>query len=68
MSTAVIRGEHMDESTFDIDSAQIAEASARFPAHRLARRHAEPDTDVSYLETAPSAEFGRHAWDECGHL
>ena len=58
----------MDDSTFEIDSAQIAEASARFPAHRLAPRHAKPNADVSYLETAPSAEFGRHAWDEGGHL
>jgi hypothetical protein len=58
----------MDESSFEIDSAQIAEASARFPAHRLAPRHASPHADVSYLETAPSAEFGRHAWDEAGHL
>ena len=58
----------MDESTFEIDSTQIAEASARFPAHRLATRHAKPNADVSYLETAPSAEFGRHAWDEGGHL
>jgi hypothetical protein len=58
----------MDESTFEIDAAQVAEGSARFPAHRLAPRQAKPDTDVSYLQTAPSAEFGRHAWDECGHL
>ena len=58
----------MDESTFEIDSDQVAETSARFPAHRLAPRHAKPDTDVTYLETAPSAEFGRHAWDEGGHL
>jgi hypothetical protein len=58
----------MDESAFDIDATQIAEASARFPAHRLAPRLAKPDADVSYLENAPSAEFGRHAWDECGHL
>jgi hypothetical protein len=58
----------MDESSFEIDSAQVAEASARFPAHRLAPGQAQPDTDISYLETAPSAEFGRHAWDECGHL
>ena len=58
----------MDETTFEIDSAQIAEASALFPAHRLAPRHAHPNADVSYLQTAPSAEFGRHAWDECGHL
>ncbi len=58
----------MDESTFEIDSEQVAETSARFPAHRLAPRHAKPDTDVTYLETAASAEFGRHAWDEGGHL
>jgi hypothetical protein len=58
----------MDESSFDIDAAQVAETSARFPARRLAPRHAKPDTDVTYLETAPSAEYGRHAWDEGGHL
>ena len=58
----------MDESSFEIDSTHVAEVSARFPARRLAPRHAKPDSDISYLETAPSAEFGRHAWDECGHL
>jgi hypothetical protein len=56
----------MDESSFDIDSAQVAEASARFPAHRLVRPYATPDADLSYL--AGSAEFGRHAWDEAGHI
>ncbi|MEV7396670.1 hypothetical protein [Aeromicrobium sp. NPDC092404] len=58
----------MDESAFDIDTKQVAETSARFPAHRLAPRHAKPYTDVTYLEDSPSAEFGRHAWDEAGHL
>lgn len=58
----------MDESSFDIDSTQVAEASARFPAHRLSPRHAVPRSDVTYLETTPGAEFGRHAWDEAGHL
>ena len=57
----------MDESSFEIDSAQVAETSTQFPARRLAPRRAKPDTDMSYLG-APSAEFGRHAWDECGHL
>jgi hypothetical protein len=56
----------MDESSFDIDSAQAAEVSARFPAHRLDRPHAKPNADLSYL--AGSAEFGRHAWDEGGQL
>ncbi|WP_162891245.1 hypothetical protein [Aeromicrobium sp. A1-2] len=58
----------MDESSFEIDSAQIAEASRRFPAHRLAPRHPGARADVSYLATTPGAEFGRHAWDEAGHL
>ena len=58
----------MDESTFDIDPTQVARPRPRFPAHRLAPRHAKPDSDVSYLDNAPSAEYGRHAWDEGGHL
>ena len=58
----------MDESSFEIDSAQVAETSARFPARRLPPSHANPDADVTYLDTAPSAEYGRHAWDEAGHL
>ncbi len=58
----------MDESSFEIDSTQVAAASARFPAHRLVPRHAKPDADVSYLTTSASAEFGRHAWDEAGHF
>jgi hypothetical protein len=58
----------MDESTFDWEIAQLAEASRRFPAHRLHPPVAHPRVDVSYLRTAPSAEFGRHAWDEGGHF
>lgn len=54
----------MDESSFEIDPVQLAEASRRFPAHRgTAAVHAHPG-DLSYLTTAP--EFGRHAWDEGG--
>lgn len=56
----------MDETTFDIDSRQLAEASHRFPARRLPQRDARPAADFSYL-AAPAAEFGRHAWDEGGH-
>lgn len=58
----------MDESTFDIDPQQLAEASQRFPSHRRATQEGHPDSDVSYLTTASSAHFGRHAWDEGGHL
>ncbi len=58
----------MDESSFEIDAKQVAEASARFPARRQAYSDAKPDRDVSYLGSAPGAEFGRHAWDEAGHL
>lgn len=57
----------MDESSFEIDSTQLAEASRRFPVQRLAPSAPHPDSDLSYLAT-PSAEFGRHAWDEAGHL
>lgn len=56
----------MDESSFEIDSRQLAEASLRFPAHRLSPVDAHPVSDVSYLAQAP--EFGSHAWDEAGHL
>ncbi len=58
----------MDESTFEIDTTQLAEASRLFPAHRVAHRVPSPTGDVSYLAAAPGAEFGRHAWDEGGHL
>lgn len=57
----------MDETTFDWEIAQLAEASRRFPAHRLHPPVVHPHVDVSYLR-APNAEFGRHAWDEGGHL
>lgn len=57
----------MDESSFDIDSTQLAEASRRFTSDRLVPSAAHPHSDVSYL-AAPAAEFGRHAWDEGGHL
>ena len=59
----------MDETTFEFEAAQLVEASRRFPAHRRTMPPvAHPDIDVGYLRTAPSAEFGRHAWDEGGHL
>ena len=58
----------MDESSFEIDSGQLAEASRRFPAHRLEHASPRPVSDVSYLAVAPGVEFGRHAWDEGGHL
>lgn len=57
----------MDESSFEIDSTQLAEASRRFPVHRLEPPAPHPDSDLSYLAT-PAAEFGRHAWDEAGHF
>ena len=57
----------MDESSFEIDSATLAEASRRFPAHRLATTRAHPDPDVTYLAVDAGGEFGRHAWDEGGH-
>ena len=57
----------MDETSFDIDSAQLAEASRLFPAHRLAPPSPHADGDLSYL-SSPGVEFARHAWDEAGHL
>ncbi|MGA8851274.1 MAG: hypothetical protein WB508_06095 [Aeromicrobium sp.] len=56
----------MDETTFDIDKTHLAEASRRFPADRLAAAVPHPRSDMSYL-ASPTAEFGRHAWDESGH-
>lgn len=58
----------MDESSFDIDSAHLAEASRRFPAHRLQQADARAVGDVSYLASAPGGDFLHHAWDEAGHL
>jgi hypothetical protein len=57
----------MDETTFEYEAAQLAEASRRFPAHRRAMPVVHPESDFGYLRTAPSAEFGRHVWDEGGH-
>ncbi|MBC7630604.1 hypothetical protein [Aeromicrobium sp.] len=57
----------MDESSFEIDSASLAEAYRRFPAHRLSAPSAHPDPDVTYLATDTGAEFGCHVWDEGGH-
>ncbi len=56
----------MDEAMFEVDGAKLAEASRRFPAHRRDVHVGHPVSDLDYL-TAPSAEFGRHAWDEGGH-
>ncbi len=56
----------MDESSFDIDPAQLHEAALRFPAHRLHSSDARSGNDVSYLASASA--FGRHAWDEAGHI
>lgn len=58
----------MDEASFEIDQQQLAESARRFPAHRHMRPVAHPSADMSYLASSPSAEFGSHAWDECGHL
>lgn len=56
----------MDENAFDVDPAHLGEASRRFPPRRTSRRTQRPRADLSCL-SAPSAEFGRHAWDEAGH-
>ena len=57
----------MDETDFVFEPVQLADVSRRFPAHRREIPVGHPVADVSYL-TAPSAEFGRHAWDEGGHF
>jgi hypothetical protein len=57
----------MEESAFEFDSRQVAEASRRFPASRLAPVAARPAADLTYLGAA-EVEFGRHAWDEAGRL
>ena len=56
----------MDEMSFDYDRDDLAEASRRFPAHRLTTRPAHPNGDLRYL-SAPGTDFARHAWDEGGH-
>jgi hypothetical protein len=58
----------MEESAFEFDSGQVAEASRRFPANRLAPATPRTGIDVGYLSATPGLEFGRHAWDEAGHL
>lgn len=56
----------MDENAFTVDPAHLGEASRRFPAARRPHHLPRPHADLSYL-AAPSAEFGRHVWDEAGH-
>lgn len=56
----------MEETAFEFDSRQLAETSRRFPARRLAPVASHRDGDLTFL--AAGAEFGRHAWDEAGHL
>ena len=58
----------MDETSFEIDQNVLAESARKFPAHRRAETIAHPNPDMSYIASAPGAAFGRHAWDECGHL
>jgi len=58
----------MDEASFEIDQKQLAESARRFPSHRHPERVAHPNADMSYMASAPSAAFGRQAWDECGRL
>lgn len=57
----------MEETAFEFDSRQLAETSRRFPARRLAPAAPHTGGDLTYLAAA-GAEFGRHAWDEAGHL
>ena len=57
----------MDETMFEVDTAQLAEASRRFPAHRRAVTVGHPGVGLAHL-TASGSEFGRHAWDEGGHF
>lgn len=57
----------MQESDFEYNRHNLSEGSRRFPAQRLSRPSGRPSADVSYLQTSPGAEFGRHAWDEGGH-
>lgn len=58
----------MDEASFAIDSARLAETSRLFPAQRLAPAPAHVTSDVSYLAASSGADFARHAWDEAGAL
>ena len=57
---------NMDEISFGMQTDQIAQMSRRFPAHRTTQPVAHPQGDLAWLATGP--EFGRHAWDEGGHL
>lgn len=58
----------MEESAFEFSPVQVAETSRRFPASRLVATPAHPVDDLGQRLAAPGAEFGRHAWDEGGHL
>ena len=58
----------MDDSTFEYETLDVAAGSRRFPAHRRTSQLGHPRVDLSYLSTAPGAEFGQHAWDEAGHI
>jgi len=59
----------MEESSFEIDSSQLAEAVRLFPPQRQAHLASYPACDLGYLAAAtPGEGFVRHAWDEGGHL
>lgn len=58
----------MEESSFEIDPDQLAEASRLFPAHRLIASADDAGHGVSRLVVVPGGDFARHAWDEAGTL
>lgn len=56
----------MEESSFDIDPAQLAETSLLFPAHRRDGSALAPRAHAPTV--VPGDEFSCHAWDEGGAL
>ena len=56
----------MEESSFDIDAVQLAEASRRFPARPQQAAVPTAGADLEHLSTSSGDGFASHAWDEGG--
>lgn len=57
----------MDESSFELDSAQIRQLTAGYPQRHREVAVAHPDSDLSYMTSSTGADFRGHCWDESGH-
>lgn len=58
----------MEESSYEIDPAQLAEVSRLFPAHRDHVSSGDTHAVAAGLAAVPVGDFASHAWDEAGAL